>query len=265
VPTPASLALETAYRDRLVALGTRTAAIVGSGYRMIDPDALAAGFRLWVPGAAAAVQTSQEQAQSLAAAFTVAYVTAETGRAWEPAPVSAEIPGTQSDGRPLAAALAGAAGLVWAKLKSGSRDAIGYGEYMARLTASSAVLDTGWRELGHQSQRQSRAIAGWYWVCSGAENCPACLRQQDGRVRPARERMRRHPGCDCTAVPALAGGTFGRPTGQDLFMAWSPEQQARAFKADGAAKAAAIRSGRATLADYSDVARTARGPIVTEA
>lgn len=267
--TELSLRLEAAYQARLAELVRRVLVLVDAHYAGIDPTELSTSFRRFVAAATRTVELGQAQAQALSVAFVEQYVQAETGRAWQAAPAADGIVGTMRDGRTVSSALTGAPGSAWQAIGSGRTvaGALVFGRYVARAAAGNAVADTAWREQTHQASRSRGLLTGWTWVTSGRSSCPACLAQQDGRIRRSSTPLERHSGCDCIAVPKVVGigDAVSRPTGEDLFAQMAPEAQAAVFKAAGEEKAAAIREGRATLADFATTAGTSRGTVVTEA
>lgn len=246
-----SLTLEQLHRARIQAIARRTAALVADRYDRIDPDNLAAGFRVFVPVAAELIAAGQRDAQAATAGFYGAYTTAELGTARPTPTPRSGIAGTTVDGRPIRAPLAAVVPATYLAIKTGRPllQALGFGRYAAIRIAGSEASDAAWRELLADIQGDP-AAAGWTWVSSG-RSCGACLAQADNRTRPATQRMGRHAGCDCTAAPVLAGAPdrARRPTGREAFDRMTPAEQAATFKAGGAAKAAAIRDGRIGLED----------------
>lgn len=267
--TAFALRLEQAYLVRQRGLWQRVLGIVLNQYRAVDPGNLAPALRSFIDSASATIELGQQEAQQLAAAFLTQYVETETGRAFRAAPVAADVAGTTRDGSTIGTALAGATGVIALLLSQGRprSEALARGGQFAGIVASTAVPDAAWREQAHQAEQSRGLMPGWTWVTSGTRTCPACLSQQDGRTRPSRQGMSRHAGCDCVQSPVLTGvsDTVQRPTGQQLFDAMTPEQQVAVFKNAGEEKAAAIRDGTATLADFVASRQTTRGGIVTEA
>lgn len=267
--TATALQLEQLYGLRVAELWRRVQAGVLAQYDALDREDLAVAFRRFVASASTTIALGQDQAQSLAAAFVQQYVELETGRAYRIAAAGDGIAGTVRDGATVSQALAGAAGATWLAVASGRSidEALLRARYLVGQVASTAVSDAAARETGHQAERSRGLMRGWTWVASGSDTCPACLSSQDGRTRPWSEGLRRHPGCSCIRSPVMPGvrELIPRPTGEELFAAMTPEQQAGVFKAAGADKAALIRDGQATLADFVARDRIAAGPVVTEA
>ncbi|MCA1570316.1 MAG: hypothetical protein LC798_08370, partial [Chloroflexi bacterium] len=193
---------------------------------------------------------------------------AEAQRAYRPAPAADGIAGTARDGAPLETALSGAVGATWMALKQGrsTPEAVGLGRLFVGRLAGRAVSDAAEREVTHQADRSRGLLKGWSWVVVG-DTCAACLAQATNSVRPYPVDARRHNGCDCLAAPALIGTQelVARPTGRELFMAMSREQQVAIFKNAGAEKAELIRSGQASLTDFVSTDTTAAGRVITEA
>lgn len=264
-----SLQLEQQYGTQVGELWRRIVALIAREWRTIDPDRLEASFRAFIAVAAGTIELGQRDAQQLAAAFVGQYVEAEAERAYRPAPVAADIGGTTRDGTVLRSALANAVGVVWLRLLQGATIdvALATGESFVGRLAASAVSDAADREVEHQAERSPRQVVkGWTWQTVG-RTCVACLSRQDGIVRPWRAKGRRHPHCDCIRAPIVAGAPerVARETGDDIFRRMTPAEQAAIFKADGEARAAAIRDGRARLADFATVDRTAAGTVIAEA
>lgn len=285
--TEQALRLEQMYGTQLGDLWRRIVAIVQAQYAQIDPERLAESFRAFIPQAAEVIALGQQQAQALAAAFIAQYVETETGRAFRSAPTSNEIPGTTRDGADIRTALSGSIAAVWFSLQTGMDItlALERGRHIVSRTTGLTVSDAAEREQTHQAEQapavrltgtvrsvpigpapsNQSLLKGWTWVTVG-HTCAACLSQQDGSVRRWDQRGRRHPGCDCVRSPVVVGvpDAVKRPTGQDIFDSMTPEQQAAVFASAGDEKAKAIRSGDATLADFTHRDTVAAGPIITE-
>lgn len=264
-----SLRLEQEYGRQVGELWRQIVALVRQQFLAIDPDALEASFRSFIATAAGTIELGQRDAQQLAAGFVSQYVEAEADRAFRPVPTSASISGATPDGASLRSGLSGAVGIVWLRLSQGAAitAALAMGELFVARLAAKAVADAADLEIEHQAERAPRQLVrGWTWQTVG-DTCVACLARLDGSVRPWSAVAGRHPHCDCLRVPIITGApdTVPRPTGAELFARMTPAAQAAVFKADGDAKAAAVRAGRATLADFAATDRTAAGPIVAEA
>lgn len=265
--TELALRLEQGFGTAIGDLWRRVLAIVRVQYATVDEDALELGFRRFIPLAAEAIASGQREAQQIAQAFVLDYVEAETGRAYRTAPMAADVAGTTRDGAALRRALAGAVGVTWFRLTQGAAaaDALRTGLAFVDRLASSAVSDAAEREVEHQADRSRGLLKGWTWQVVG-DACVACLAEQNGQVRRWSQKAHRHARCDCVRVPVPVGvqETVPRPTGMELFAQLSTAQQAAIFKADGEAKAAAVRSGSAGLADFIGTDRTAMGAVITE-
>lgn len=266
--TEYALRLEQFYGRAVRDLWKQVAAAVLRGYDGLDRDDLAAAFRAFVPLATQAVALGQQQAQALAVAFVQQYVETEASRAYRPAPRGDGIAERAPNGAPLSQAIASAAGVTWHALRQGRPlgEAMGLGRlYVGRLVGR-AITDAADRELAHQAERSRNLLRGWTWVTVG-DNCPACLAQQDGRVRLWSQGMRRHNGCDCARSPVIVGvpDRVQRPTGEDLFRRMSPDEQAAIFKNAGAEKAELVRSGAASLSDFVAIDPTPGGRVISEA
>lgn len=285
--TEQALRLEQMYGTQLGELWRRIVAIVQAQYAQIDPDRLADSFRAFIPQAAEVIALGQQQAQALAAAFIAQYVETETGRAFRSAPTSSDVPGTTRDGVDIRTALSGSIAAVWFSLQTGMdvTQSLERGRHIVSRTTGLTVSDAAEREQVHQAEQapavrltgtlrsvpigpapsNQSLLKGWTWVTVG-RTCAACLSQQDGSVRPWTQRGRRHPGCDCVRSPAIVGvpDTIRRQTGAEIFDAMTPDEQAGVFASAGDEKAQAVRSGQATLADFTHRDTVAAGSIVTE-
>lgn len=266
--TRQALTLEQEFGRRVGRLWRDVALNVSRQFDSVASDDLQRAFAYFVATAAPTIMLGQREAQRIAAAFAQQYVEVEAGRAFRAEPEAAAIAGTTRDGERLGFALAGAVGLTWRALRTGhpTSTALSIARAHIRRLAGQAVSDAADRELEHQAERQPRLLRGWTWVAVGA-SCIACLAQQDGETHPWSTPARRHGGCDCRRVPVITGipDVVTRPTGDELFRALSPLEQTAIFKNAGADKAALIRSGEASLADFVARDLTAAGPVITEA
>lgn len=268
--TRQALTLEQEYGRQVGRLWREVQAIILRQFEAVDVDDLEAAFRRFVTGAAPLIALGQQQAQRLAQGFLEDYVELEARRAFRAEPIGAGIAGTTRDGARIRIALTGAVGLAWRALGQGRPTSVALSTARAQVArvTSQAVSDAADRELEHQAERSPIRVVleGWTWVAVGA-TCPACLSRQNGYVRPWSEQAGRHPGCDCQRVPAIKGirETVERPTGDEIFRSLPRPQQEAMFKNAGADKAALIRSGEASLADFVARDRTAAGTVITEA
>lgn len=266
--TRQALRLEDEYGRRVGRLWRRVARTVLAQFDGLDSANLRSAFATFVAGATATVELGQLEAQRLAAAFVEQYVEVEASRAFRAAPTGDGITGTTRAGDSLRLALTGATGMAWRALGTGRP--VGMALAIARAqvarTVSQAVSSAADRELEHQAERQPVLMTGWERVPAG-DACIACLADTGGDPRPWSESMLEHPHGDCVRSPVLVGvpERVARPTGDELFRGLSRAQQEATFRHAGAEKAALIRAGEASLADFVVRDRTAAGTVITEA
>lgn len=269
--TEAAARLTDGYRSRLLTLRRGILVALVAAWAL-EENALDATFGLWLGRAVMLLGGAQADAVRLSDAYSASYVSAETGEAVRPVGLDpADYAGSTVDGRPLAALLAGALIAVKADLGAGKsfNDAAAAGRARGLRNASYELDAAGDAALTDALDAQPR-IRGWRRVTSGRP-CGACLASADGKLRSPRAALLRHPHCRCTKEPAVDGAAerIRRPTGAQIFERLSPREQNALFAGrGGAAKADAIRSGRASIEDLVVVDRmdsAGREPMLTEA
>lgn len=266
--TAAALQAERAYAAALADIRRRISAEVARLTVELDIDDIAAAIAAFAPLAARLIASGQVEAQQAAAGFVADYLEAEGVRARQRS-IATDVAGSNEEGEPLTRLVGGSlASGILGMLRRGhlTSEALRFAAHAVSRLASAEVAAAADREIEHQAT-DSRRVEGWLWVLTGGENCAACLSRADGRLRSMDEPFPRHPHCDCIRSIRLSGDpqTLEHPTGEELFAAMTPEQQARQFRTAGEEKAELVRSGQLKLADLVAVERHANWrAIVTE-
>src|SRR5574338_366940 len=230
---PRTLLVEQAYRDALLTRALQTAQAINSRFALVNRDDLTASFQAMVPQLAALIALGQRDAQVLAQTFLTSLSESERGSATPLAASNPQIAGTTVDGRSIAQVVSGFIPAVFIALRRGVplETALNIGRYGVWRVAMTEVTEAAHREVAHQGLASGDLI-GWTWVTGGKKPCGACLSQQNGRVRPFSQPMKRHAGCSCIESPVYAGdtGAVKRPTGLDRFRAMTRQQQDETFR-----------------------------------
>ena len=190
---PLSRQLDRTYRERLTAIHAEVVRRLEREYGAFDPDAIEESFARILPRAAELVSAGQAAVQTLVRGYLRAYVTAETGRAFDPrsTPPAA---GTNRDGVSLAEALGGIPPLVIAGIAAGRTvdEVREEGRYLVTRFADNELTAVADEEIAAQSEADE--ITGWEGIVSGGA-CDAC--QGNAGEHSLDEEVYRHPGCNC--------------------------------------------------------------------
>lgn len=244
-----------ARQQRTVATATATA--IAARWRRIDPDDIIGSWSELLPGATAAVVTSQLEAARNGATYTAAAVREQGLTPQPPSQVRVrELAGIASDGRPLDTLLALPAAQTLGALARGVDPEIALDQSRRRIMmfAATQVLDAG-RIAASIGLVTDKRIFGYLRQLRGATSCARCVIQA-GKWFGWNAGFLRHPRCDCVHVPytgskADAAGLEGFDP-QAHFASLDQAQQDRVFTKAGAE---AIRDG----ADMGQIVNARRG------
>lgn len=258
--TREALQAENAYATALRAIRRGIAQQLARLTIALDTEDIAAAIEEFAPTAARMIAGGQVEAQQAAAAFVSEFLASE-GEETGTRRIASDIAGTNAEGRPLTSLVGGSLATgVFTMLRSGHApdEALGHAAFAVARLAGAEITSAADREVAHQGETTS-SVTGWIRVVTGRENCAGCLADASTDVHSFDEPMLRHPGCDCTRSVRLSDdpGTVERPTGEELFAAMTPEQQAAQFRTAGEEKAQLVRSGEVSLADLLKVERHA--------
>lgn len=263
-----SLALTDRYRDALLQLRLRATVATAQAWRNLSPEDLDGSYRAWMATAIAVVEASKVRGVALSDAYLAAFLASETGREYQPRGVDPDAYMDTEDGRSLAAALV--VPLLTVKMLADSRGldvALGMGLLRASRIVATEVLGAPRRALG-DLMADTPEVKGWRRV-TRPNACGACLALANGVVMDPGARLKVHGNCRCTAEPVVRGvrDRYIRPTGEEIFRAMSPKQQAELFRGRGGEeKAELLRSGAVPFAALVAHQEQAVGPATfTEA
>lgn len=240
--TQRSLRLTEAYRERLLATRQRLQTQAERTWPTIE----SLDTTDWVDRMATTVAQGQTEAIRVTAAYLAAFLATETGRRSSPPSIDPrEFAGRSSDGRPLSEALRSPLIGTLGALKQGlgSAEALRIG--LNRATRLVGVdYDQAHRTALLSAIDSDDRFEGWHRVTGGT--CAACA-SKAGTLESGIH-FQVHAGCKCVSEPAVAGTTnrFPRPTGIEIFTAYTREQQDEMLGPEAAEK---VRSGDIQLAD----------------
>lgn len=242
-----SLDLTDRYRQRLADTRALARSQALRAWGAVDVAALDASYEAWRTSTTLWLLEVQRAAVRLSAGYVGAYLMTELGGFAPVPPVdSSRYVGASVDGKPLEEALQPSLYTVKAALGDGKDPNAALAEGMNRAVrlAGEVVTHAG-RTALHDALDADERFVGWRRVVRPGA-CLACLALADGRAHETRAAISRHPSCDCTAEPVVAGVTerYHRPTGREYFDRFSPADQDHIF---GAEKAELVRSGAVPL------------------
>lgn len=250
---PHTLALEQLYLRDQRALQLRIAQAVERQWAGVDPGALDVSLRRFAAAGAALIALGQRTAQVASAAYVRTVVQLEVEDSLPALGTAPGVAGRTVDGRPVADALGVVAPVVFLALRGGRSvsQALRYGQAAAARTAVTQVGDAGRQEVAWQGRQSGGRLSGWAWVVDRAGGCAACLASANNDTHDWDERMESHPWCSCTRAPVVDGAADDapRPTGEEIYAAMDPQQQADTFHSAGDAKAALVADGTVDLSD----------------
>jgi hypothetical protein len=244
--SPRAIALTDAYRARLLDTRLRTAKLTAQAWAHVEPGRLEETGSAFVATTRAVVENAKREGVARADGYLAAYLAAELATEVRPRGIDPEPYLDTEDGRPLTRALTTPLLLVTTALRQGRlpEDALQLGRARATRIVAAESLGAPRRALGDLLREEDR-VTGWRRVPS-RNACGACLALASGEARSKADLPETHGCCRCTAEPVVRGvrERIIRPTGREIFDAYSHAEQAALFHGRGGAeKAELIRSG----------------------
>jgi hypothetical protein len=187
---------------------SQAAALAAVGiWRRINGKALDASFAVLLPQLLAVVARAQLLAATAGASFLTRILAAQEMTAAGARLAPEAFAGLTGDGRPMGSLLYAPVALSKQRIGQGSRiaDVIAAEELHMALLVRTQVQDAGRMALQSAMAAEPR-VRGYVRKV----NLPACARCiiLSGRFYRYSDGFQRHPNCDCTMIPALAGGAF---------------------------------------------------------